>query len=705
MSLGRRVSFGVLVAFVAAAIVGIGVPRARADAPLCEYQPPALLSGDNPLVVDCLPSPTDCALGRAPLKAVRATAPEAVVECVGGGGQIGYYAAAVNAQAGANPICGLTAANDRLLATTDLHSWFDPNECIPVPPGRPGKGSRFRPAATGSQGAVASISPEASKAGLEMLQRGGNAIDAAVATVFAVGVTSPENCGIGGGGFLIARTADGEVRALDFRETAPAAVTNAGVLFNGPEPKEEIGPRIAGVPGVVAGMAAALQELGTKPLADTLASAIGLARDGIIVSPDLARAYGPNISDPQATKKTNVQKLGGFEASRDIYLQTDGATYYGYHPGATLEQTDYAASLELIAKEGPDAFYRGRIAQQIVAAMEASQTRPEPGLRGLMTADDLANYRPIWREPLKTTYRGHEILALPAPDAGGIQVVEALNILEGYAMGTEGWKHGSVNWAHHVAEAQKIAFVDRLAYVGDPAFVDVPSQLTSKGYAAQRRFEITEWGDTPYEPGQFGRTLPPTPASAADGTHTTHVSAIDRWGNAVAVTCTIEKEFGSGFVAPGTGFLLNGELWDFDQSDGGPNAPAPGKRPASSMAPVLVAKGGRVVLATGGAGGKAIPGAVLNSIVNVVDFGMPIDAAVDAARVQATAERRTILEPGRLPGLKSALTDKKHTFSNLPGDEYVLNYRMAVLQAVGDSGAQKRASSDPRARAIGAAAL
>jgi gamma-glutamyltranspeptidase/glutathione hydrolase len=491
---------------------------------------------------------------------------------------------------------------------------------LAVAPAFATQGSRFRPAVTSLGGVVATESMPAARVGLDVLNNGGNAVDATVATAFAIGVSRPQSCGIGGGGFIVYRSAEGTTAALDFRETAPAAVDPQTFQGDGIY-REFTGHKTVGVPGTVAGLHAALTRFGTVSWRDAIAPAETLARNGTPVDEPLHTAM-----------EQNQERLKMFPAAADIYL-VDGQNPYPV--GATLVQEDYAESLELIAEQGPKAFYEGDIADLIVEDMEHSQENPvAPGDEGLMTAEDLASYEAKWRTALTGTYRGHRIVAMPPPTSGGIAIIEMLNILEGLNISRFG--HSSADHFHFLAEAQKIAFADRGQYVADPDYENVPTrELTSKKYAASRRDEIERFLAKTYPPGDLGSKDPDSSSVEINRQgSTTHISVIDRWDNAVALTCTIEQEFGSAVVAPGAGFLLNNELTDF----GGPgtaNEAEGGKRPRSSMSPTLVAKKGEPVLVTGGAGGVRIIMGVMHAVVNTIDFNMDIAHAIDAERMDA----------------------------------------------------------------------
>ena len=483
------------------------------------------------------------------------------------------------------------------------------------------QGTRFRPAVTSAGGVLATESIQAARVGRDILNEGGNAVDAAVATVFAMSVTRPQSCGIGGGGFMVYRSAGGGTAALDFRETAPAAMTPTSLSGDGIN-REFTGHRTVGVPGTVAGMFEALTRFGTISWERAIESAESLARNGIIVDEALS-----------ASMASNRDRIRRFPATREIYLVGGESPYPA---GSVLVQEDQADSLRLIAEQGPKAFYEGDIAELIAADMENSRQNPvAPGDEGLMVGEDLASYQAKWRTPLAGKYRGRQIVAMPPPTSGGIALIEMLNILEGYDV--RSWGHSSADHFHFVAEAQKIAFADRGRYVADPDYENVPtSQLISKSYADQRRREVERFRAKAYAPGEFGSGSPSVTAeSEADRKgSTTHISVIDRRGNSVALTCTIEQEFGSAVVAPGTGFLLNNEMTDFD-GPGTANEAEPGKRPRSSMSPTIVVHRKKPILVTGAAGGARIIMGVVHTVLNTIDFRMDIAHAVDAERMDA----------------------------------------------------------------------
>jgi gamma-glutamyltranspeptidase/glutathione hydrolase len=555
------------------------------------------------------------------------------------------------------------------------------------------EGSRFREAATGPHWGVATDSPYAADAALAVLREGGNAVDAAVTAVFAVGVVRPDLCGIGGGGFLVYRGADGTTAALDFREKSPSVgyqFSDGIGLAGTPAYTWGTGHNVVGVPGTVAGMHEALIKLGTIGLNRAVRPAVALARDGFTVSQGLAGSLEYRQID-----------LRLFPASALTYLK-GGIT--PYVAGDTMVLSDYAKSLELIGNSGPDAFYRGPIADAIVAEMK--RPSPYPQDRSALTAADLANYRAVWRTPLTGRYRGHDVVAMPPPTSGGIATVEMLNLLEGFDLASLG--ASSADHLHLFAEAQKIAWADRNRYVADPDLVSVPTaELTDRSYARSRRKEIDRNLAKEYQPGQFESSAL-SALEGDSGTHTTNVSVVDAAGNAAAITCTIERPLGSAVVAPTTGFLLNNELNDFSEP-GTANEPAPGKRPRSSMSPTIVAKGGRPVLVTGGAGGPTIIGGVVQLVLNAVDFSMGVARAVDAERVDARGFGSFLnVEHTRVPDSVLATLESRGHRLNRAG-EYggqsnpygVFPVGMPVLTAVAvDAAGTRTAVSDPRGDAV-----
>jgi len=461
---------------------------------------------------------------------------------------------------------------------------------------------------------VVSAHPLASQVGVEILKEGGNAMDAAVAVAFALEVVLPDAGNIGGGGFIVHRTAGGEVTALDYREAAPAAATHNMFVdpAGNPTDKSEVGHLAAGVPGSVAGLYEAWKKYGTVPWANLIAPAIRLAQGHVV---DSARSRDIASDRPL---------LARFSASRAQFLVHDSAP----PPGTMWRQPDLVRTLQLISDSGPDVFYRGQIADLIVAEMQRGG--------GLITKDDLRRYRAKWRTPVQITYRGHTIYSMPPPSSGGVTMGEILNILEGYDTLPA---FGSAAYVHVLTEAMRRAFIDRNRWLGDPDFVDMPlDRLLSKSYAATLRSQIDPKHATP------------TPPQAAGGEamHTTHYSIVDAQGNAVAVTTTLNGGFGSGVTVTGAGFLLNNEMDDFATAPGKPNmyglvqgeanAVAGNKRMLSAMTPSIVLdSAGNLQMVVGTPGGPTIITSVTQVILNVLDQKMSLADAVAAPRIHHQA--------------------------------------------------------------------
>jgi gamma-glutamyltranspeptidase/glutathione hydrolase len=460
-------------------------------------------------------------------------------------------------------------------------------------------------------GMVVSAQHYASEVGAGILAQGGNAIDAAVAVGYALAVVDPCCGNLGGGGFMTIHLKDGRDTFIDFRETAPAAATAAMYLDPAGQPVDDLsrsGYLAAGVPGTVMGLERAATEYGRLARHALLAPAIALARDGYVLS------------------RADADILDGKRFARDavaarIFLRPDGTRF---EPGDRLVQTDLAATLEEIAQQGPDAFYRGPI------PMAVGKASSENG--GILTTQDFADYSVVETPPLTCSYRGYHIVSAPPPSSGGTTICEILNILEGYDLRALGFR--SASSVRLLIEAMRRAYRDRNTYLGDPVFVQNPlERLLSKDYAAAIRSAINAGSTTP------AAALQPPKEKA----ETTHYSVVDAEGNAVAVTYTINGSFGAAVIAPGTGFFLNNEMDDFTVKPGTPNlyglvqgeanAIAPGKRPLSSMSPTLVEKDGRVFLVLGSPGGSRIITAVLETILNIVDYGMAPQEAVGAPRL------------------------------------------------------------------------
>lgn len=489
--------------------------------------------------------------------------------------------------------------------------------------------------AVAEHGMVTSDAPLATEAGVAILRAGGNAIDAAVATAFALAVVYPEAGNLGGGGFMVARLADGGTAALDFREKAPLAATRDMYLDAAGEVTEAstVGYRASGVPGSVAGLWAAHKRYGALPWADVVAPAIGLAEDGFIVNERLA-----------ASLAAESEKLRAFPGSVKLYFR-DGETLKA---GTLWRNPELAAVLRRIADEGPAGFYRGRTAELIVAEMQRGG--------GLISAEDLAAYEPAWREPVRFDYRGYHVVSMPPASSGGITLALMANIVEGYDLRSMGWH--SPEALHVMTEAMRRAFADRNHYLGDPDFVDIPrARLLSKAYAASRRESIDLHHAT-----RSMDVAPGIGAGDAEGTETTHFSVVDGQGNAVAITTTLNFLFGSGVTVDGAGLVLNDEMDDFAAKPGTPNgfglvqgeanAIAPGKRMLSAMTPtVVLSPDGQPFVITGARGGPRIISAVFQILSNVVDYGMDIAAAVSAPRIHHQHLPDVLYyEAGGLPG-------------------------------------------------------
>lgn len=456
--------------------------------------------------------------------------------------------------------------------------------------------------------------------GADILRRGGNAVDAAVATGFAMAVAYPRAGNIGGGGFMVIHSADrNEDVTIDYRETAPAATTPQVFLGADGKPdaaKSRDSALGVGVPGTVAGLALALEKYGSGQftLAQLLAPAIALARDGFTVSDDMAD-----------TLPGWHRRLARWPSSAKIFSRPDGAPL---GEGDRLVQADLAETLSAVAELGPRGFYGGPVAEKLTKAVADAG--------GIMTPADLKAYQAIIRTPIRGTYRGYDIVSMPLPSSGGVVLVETLNILEGFQLAD--FKQGSPASLHLLVEAMKRAYADRARYLGDPAFVNAPiERLTAKDYAAKLRSGISAERATP------SKELVSAAPTPREGSNTTHFSVVDSRGNAVSNTYTLNFSYGVGLVADGTGVLLNNELDDFTAAVGASNAyglvgfeanlPGPGKRPLSSMSPTIVLKDGKPVLVTGSPGGSRIISTVLQVIVNVLDYKMDVAAAVGVPRL------------------------------------------------------------------------
>ncbi|WP_413733254.1 gamma-glutamyltransferase [Sodalis sp. RH20] len=466
-------------------------------------------------------------------------------------------------------------------------------------------------------GMVSTVDETATGVGLDILRAGGNAVDAAVAVGYALAVTHPQAGNLGGGGFMLVRTRQGETVAIDFREMAPAGATRD--MFIGPDGNADskrslTSPLASGTPGTVAGMSLALDRFGTLPLARVMQPAIKLAREGFSVDKALAddlASYGR-------------EALINHPNSKAVFFKADGQPYA---EGERLSQPQLAHSLTLIAEQGPQAFYQGVIADEIAAEMQRDG--------GLIGKADLAAYRAVARQPVSGSYRGYQVFSMPPPSSGGIHIIQILNILENFDLAHMG--AGSADAIQVMAEAMKFAYADRSEYLGDPDFVKVPVQaLTSKAYAKTlaQRIDVNRANPSV--------TIKPGQLQPYESDQTTHYSVVDGQGNAVAVTYTLNTYFGSGIMAGDSGILLNNEMDDFSAKPGVPNmyglvggdanAVQAGKRPLSSMSPTIVVKDGKTWLVTGSPGGSRIITTVLQMLVNTIDFQMNVAEASAAPR-------------------------------------------------------------------------
>ena len=536
-------------------------------------------------------------------------------------------------------------------------------------------------------GLVVSVSGIASDVGAAVLGRGGNAVDAAVATAFALAVTHPSAGNIGGGGFMIVRTPAGDATAFDYRERAPGAATDS--MYLGPDGQIDrsltaAGYLAPGVPGTVRGLALAHQRFGKLPWKDVVLPAAGLAERGFVMSASLARSLNGQL----------VGEMGRFPASVEAYGKPGGGQWA---EGDTLRLADLGRTLMAIATDGPDAFYTGWIADRLAADMKANG--------GIITKEDLAAYQAKERAPIRGTFLGHEIISMPPPSSGGVALVEMLNILEAFDL--KAHERFSPWTLHLLIEARRRAYLDRARHLGDPDFADVPvARLTSKEYAADlaRGIDQTKASSSI----ELGRDIVTVTHDGESG-ETTHFSVVDRDGMAVSSTYTLEGGYGSRVVVKGAGFLLNNEMGDFNKKPGETNVtgdigtPAnlikPGKRMLSSMTPTIVTRGGRLVLVTGSPGGRTIINTVLDVVLNVVAYGMDGRAAVDAPRMhhqwlpdrttlEEDAVAESVLEKLRALGHDVTLRGRQgdaHSiwFDPSTGTQYGVNDRRSADSGVG----------------------
>ncbi|MCF8721267.1 gamma-glutamyltransferase [Nitrospina gracilis] len=532
---------------------------------------------------------------------------------------------------------------------------------------------RFHPE-VGSHGMVVSQEKTASNIGVDILKKGGNAVDAAIAIGFALAVTLPRAGNIGGGGFMMVHLAKtGETVVIDYREKAPAQAHRDMYL----NPDGTVNRHLleahhlaSGIPGTVAGLWMAHEKYGRLPWKDLVAPAIKLAERGILIN-----------NDHVFTITKGKKRLKEFEATRKMFFKADGSMY---KLGERIAFPDLAGSLKLIAEQGPSAFYEGEIAQKIAADMQANG--------GIISLDDLKNYKPVLREPVRGTYRGFEVVSMPPPSAGGIQIIQILNILENYPLQEYG--SNTAQTLHLIAEAMRRSFADRGQYMGDADYWPVPVEtLVSKAYAGKLSRDINTDRATPswqVKPGEFMNK---------ESDETTHFSVMDEEGNVVTNTYTLNFSFGSGIVVPGTGILLNNEMDDFSAKAGAKNAYGllggdanaiqPGKKPLSSMCPTIVFKNGKPLLATGSPGGPRLTTATLQVLINVMDFGMNIAAATNAPRIHHQ------WMPDRLRVEKGLSQDTIDILKNMGHDVRVTN-TIGSTQTVMRKGKFFFGASDPR---------
>jgi len=474
------------------------------------------------------------------------------------------------------------------------------------------------PTVSFEHGAVVSVDPIASGAGLEILKKGGNAVDAAVATGLALAVTHPTAGNLGGGGFMLIYLAEkgGQFTSVDYRERAPEKSTPTMFLTNGEVDREksDVGYLVIGVPGTVRGFWEASKRYGKLDWKTVVEPALKLARDGFVVDEVLSRSL-----------KGQERMMQRFPEFGRVYRKADGSYY---EPKDTMKLPDLAWTLQQISDRGADGFYKGEVAKRLVAGLQAGG--------GIITLNDLTNYTAKIRTPVRGTYRGYDVVGMPPSSSGGTTVIQMLNLLEGYDLGE--MKRRDPKVTHLLTETMKIGFYNRAKYLGDTDFVkvDLP-KLTSKSFITPFREKIS------LTHAMSSKELGADIITRGEGTETTHFSVVDAQGNAVSNTFTLEQGYGARVVAPGTGFLLNNEMHDFNMNPGvtdtkgligtKPNLIEPGKRMLSSMSPMIILKDGKPFLVTGSPGGRTIINTVLQIIVNVVDFKMDIQAAVDEPRI------------------------------------------------------------------------
>lgn len=555
-------------------------------------------------------------------------------------------------------VCCLLAAQLAGCGSLSKPSAFAPVGGVSAAPAATAGAIAVGDTATGPHGAVSSANPIASRIGAEVLQAGGNAVDAAVAVSFALGLLEPNASGVGGCGYLLYVPAGGEPVFCDYRSQAPAAFDAAYyTALNDSGRKNSI--YAAGVPGAVAGWLAVQERYGTLPLARLLQPTIALAEEGFCVLPFLAGLF-----------VENYEKISSEPGISQLML--NGGLPYA--EGEMMKNPAYAALLRKIAEKGPDGFYTGAVAEAVAAVSQKQG--------GWITAEDLAAYQPRFSKPLAGSYRGHTVLAAAPSSSGGIALLESLNLLEHFDLSP--YSPESPAALHLMAEAFKIANLDRYTYVADPAFVDIPvERLISKDYADARVSLIS--------PGAVldGQTLLPDRQS----TSTTHLSVVDAEGNAISVTNTLGNYFGCGVGVAEYGFLLDNQLYDFSVEEWAANSPAAQKRPRSSICPVVVLKDGSVEMVLGSPGGEAIVTTMVQVLCNMVDFGMPLKEAIDRPRIYQNCTGPLVLEGGFDPDVTQSLRAMGHQVETRGANDFFFGGVHAVVRNADQT---LTGASDPR---------
>ncbi|MGN6443526.1 MAG: gamma-glutamyltransferase [Arthrobacter sp.] len=544
------------------------------------------------------------------------------------------------------------------------------------------------PTATGYGGAVSTVDPDASAAAIEVLSKGGNAVDAAVAAAATLGVTEPYSAGIGGGGYFVYYDAkSGKVSTIDGRETAPAGIKQDAFIDPATGKPYPFTPELVtsgvsvGVPGTPATWERALDRWGTLSLKDALKPAIKVADRGFVVD----ETFRNQTQD-------NQKRFEAFTSTKDLYLK-DGKLP---EVGSIFQNHDLAATYRMLAKDGMSAFYTGPLAEEIAKTVQSPPKSPDTTLPvpvGSMTAEDLANYEAVDQDPTHVNYRGYDVYGMAPSSSGGTTVGESLIILDVFDL--PGLKADQPAVLHHYLEASALAFADRGKYVGDPAFVDVPTEaLTDPIFGKERACELdpNHAAAKPVQPGDvanYDGTCPAAPAALADekdteNISTTNMTVSDKWGNVVEYTLTIEQTGGSGMVVPGRGFLLNNELTDFSTvySATDPNRIEPGKRPRSSMSPTILLEDGKPFLALGSPGGSTIITTVLQTIVNRIDLGMSTPDAIAAPRASQRNTASVTAEPAFIDKYGPALTSRFGHKLTPSGDSFTSASEIGAATAI-----------------------